>query len=225
MCAYRSFSKMNDPNPKHVGEIMKSAHLTIPFIFYLASTLLAQSTPRSLFDGQTLTGWIVPNLGTQGEVSVKDSCLVLGYGDGCTAITWTGEFPTTRYIVTLEAMRVDGNDFFCGMTFPVMESPCTLIIGGWGGTIVGLSSIDGQDAADNQTSSYEKFDNGRWYRIRLRVTEQTIQAWINDKNYVDFEINDHKLSIRREVADCKPFGFASWKTTAALRRICVRTLP
>ncbi len=199
--------------------------LFILFAFLLSSNLVGQPSPCCLFDGQTLTGWQIPNLGTQGEVTVKDSCLILGYGDGCTAITWKGEFPKTNYEVTLEAMRVDGSDFFCGMTFPVKESPCTFIVGGWGGTIVGLSSIDGMDASDNQTSTFEKFDNRRWYRIRLRVTDNAIQAWIDNKNYVDFEINDHKLSIRREVALCKPFGFASWKTTAALRHICVRMAP
>ena len=56
------------------------------------------------------------------------------------------------YEVTLEAMRVDGNDFFCGMTFPAGKDPCTLIVGGWGGTVVGLSSINGMDASENETT-------------------------------------------------------------------------
>ncbi len=177
---------------------------------------------RPLFDGVSLTHWIVPSFGGEGMVTVKDSSLILGVGEGCTGVTYTAPFPKMNYTVSLDAMRVDGSDFFCGVTFPVNESPCTLIIGGWGGSIIGLSSIDGQDASDNQTSTWETFENQRWYHIELRVTPDAIQAYIDGKRYIDFETTDHTLSIRREVTLSKPFGFTSWKTTAALRNICVR---
>jgi hypothetical protein len=140
-------------------------------------------------------------------------------GDGCTGITWKRDFPLTGYEVTLEAMKVEGNDFFCGMTFPVGKDPCTLIVGGWGGTIVGLSSINGMDASENETTTLKQFEKNQWYRIRLKVTEQTIQAWINGEIVVDFTIDDNTLSIRPEVDLSKPFGIASWRTTAALRNI------
>jgi hypothetical protein len=116
-------------------------------------------------------------------------------------------------------MKVEGNDFFCGMTFPVGKDPCTLIVGGWGGTIVGLSSINGMDASENETTTLKQFEKNQWYRIRLKVTEQTIQAWINGEIVVDFTIDDNTLSIRPEVDLSKPFGIASWRTTAALRNI------
>jgi hypothetical protein len=48
-----------------------------------------------------------------------------------------------NYEIKLEAKKVTGNDFFCGMTFPVGDSFCSFIVGGWGGPVVGLSSIDG----------------------------------------------------------------------------------
>ncbi|MBN2588491.1 MAG: hypothetical protein JXA96_01410 [Sedimentisphaerales bacterium] len=57
-------------------------------------------------------------------------------------IYWTGPLVTMSYEITLEAMRVEGSDFFCGLTFPVDENPCTLIPGGWGGTLCGLSCIN-----------------------------------------------------------------------------------
>ena len=50
------------------------------------------------------------------------------------------------YEVTLEGKRVAGDDFFCTTTFPVGESFCSFVVGGWHGTVVGLSSIDGMDA-------------------------------------------------------------------------------
>lgn len=178
----------------------------------------------SLFDGKTLGGWKDSEFGGGGGVEVENGRIVLGFSDGCTGITWKKEFPKIDYEVSLEAMRVDGNDFFCGMTFPVQDSPCSLIVGGWGGTLVGLSSIDGDDAAHNATRSNMKFDKDRWYKIRLRVTKDKIVAWIDDKQVIDQKLAGHKLSIRPEVAASKPFGISSWNTTAALRNIRVRTL-
>ena len=174
-----------------------------------------------IFDGKTLTGWEITNFGPQGPVFISDDQVVLGMGDGCTGLTWTKEFPTVDYEVTLEAKRVDGNDFFCGMTFPAGKDPCTLIVGGWGGTVVGLSSINGVDASENETSTLRQFEKERWYRIRLRVTGDTIQAWIDDEIVVDFAIGSNLLSIRPEVELSRPFGIASWRTTAAIRNIKV----
>lgn len=172
-----------------------------------------------LFDGQSLDGWQITNFGPQGPVSISGDELILGMGDGCTGITWKKDFPVINYKVTLDAMRVEGNDFFCGITFPVGKDPCSLIVGGWGGTTVGLSSIDGKDAADNSTTRLMKFEKKHWYHISLVVTEYTIEAMIDSVKVVDFSTGKNKLSIRPEVELSKPFGIASWNTTAALRNI------
>lgn len=179
---------------------------------------------KSLFDGKSLAGWKVPNFGTQGDVEVEDGTIVLNYGDGCTGVTWTKDFPKWNYEVRCDAMRVDGNDFFCGMTFRVGDDPCSFIVGGWGGTVVGLSSIDGYDAANNETAKGMDFDEKQWYAIRVRVTKEAIQCFIDDKTVVDLELKDRKISIRPEVELSKPFGIASWRTTAALKDIQVRML-
>ena len=176
------------------------------------------------FDGTFLTGWEVTNFGPQGPVSVSGDQIILGMGDGCTGITWKWDFPKVDYEVSLDAKRVEGNDFFCGMTFPAGKDPCTLIIGGWGGTTVGLSSINGHDASDNSTRTLMKFEKNRWYHIRLAVTGNEIQAWINSLMVVDFKIGSNKLSIRPEVELSKPFGITSWNTTAALRNINVTSI-
>ncbi len=174
-----------------------------------------------IFDGKTLNGWEITSFGTEGPVEVSGGKIYLGMGDGCTGITYKKEFPEINYEVTLEAMRVEGNDFFCGITFPVKKDPCTLIVGGWGGTVVGLSSINGLDASENETTRYMNFEKNRWYTIRLRVTEEKIEAWIDEEKVVDFTVNGKRLSIRPEVMLSKPFGIASWCTTAALRNIRV----
>jgi hypothetical protein len=65
----------------------------------------------------------------------------------------------------------------------------------------------------------KQFESNRWYRITLRVTDEKIEAWIDNENVVDFTIGDNTLSIRPEVELSKPFGIASWVTTAALKNI------
>jgi hypothetical protein len=177
-----------------------------------------------LFDGKSLDGWEITNFGPQGPVYVSGNEIILGMGDGCTGITWKRAFPRTFYEVSLDAKRVAGNDFFCGITFPVGKSPCTLIVGGWGGATVGLSSIDGMDAAENETTKIISFEKDRWYHIRLIVTDKNIKSWIDTVKVVDFTIGNKKLSIRPEVELSRPFGISAWTTTAALRNIRLRRL-
>jgi hypothetical protein len=172
-----------------------------------------------LFDGKTLDGWEITNFGPQGPVSISGGEIILGMGDGCTGITWKKAFPRVDYEVSLDARRVAGNDFFCGLTFPAGKDPCTLIVGGWGGATVGLSSIDGKDAAENETTTIRNFDKNRWYHIRLVVTAEYIKSWIDSVKVVDFIIGSKKLSIRPEVQLSRPFGITSWNTTAAIRNI------
>jgi hypothetical protein len=106
----------------------------------------------------------------------------------------------------------------------VKDRHCSLILGGWGGGVVGLSSLNGADASENETSTYKKFESGKWYPVRLRVTEDRITAWLEGEEIVDADIRDTKLSIRLEVESSKPFGIASWRTKSALRGIRVREL-
>lgn len=180
---------------------------------------------ETLFDGESLDGWEITNFGTQGPVQVSGGNIVLGMGDGCTGVTWKGDFPKMDYEVSLEAKKISGNDFFCGMTFPVDSSFCSFIVGGWGGPVMGLSSIDGLDASENETRSMKKFEHDTWYRIRLRVTPGKIEAWIDNEQVVDFATEGRRLSIRPEVSLSKPFGICSWMTTAALRNIQVTNEP
>jgi hypothetical protein len=179
---------------------------------------------HSLFDGRTLQGWKVTDFGGQGSVRVEPDGIVLDFGDDLTGITCTQQVPLFDYEVTVEAMRAGGRDFFCGLTFPVGDSCCTLIVGGWGGYLVGVSSIDGGDASDNETTQSMDFDENRWYRVRVRVAGGKIQAWIDDKQVVDLAIAGREFSVRSEVSLSRPLGIASWRTKAVLRDIRLRRL-
>ena len=189
---------------------------------------LKDAAPRPdstyLFDGETLEGWEITNFGPQGPVYVSGGAIILGMGDGCTGITWKKDFPEINYRVTLEAKRISGIDFFCGMTFPVGKYPCTLIVGGWGGAVVGLSSINKMDASENETTTLMEFEKNHWYRICLLVKEDTIKAFIDSVMVVNFTKGDKTLSIRPEVELSKPFGIASWNTTAAIKNIRLERL-
>lgn len=178
---------------------------------------------QSLFDGHALDGWKETAFAGRGEVECRSGLLVLNMGDPLTGVNLTNEFPTMNYEVALDAMRVTGSDFFCGLTTPIGDSFCSLIVGGWGGALVGVSSLDGMDASENETTKYVRFESGHWYRIRMRVTSGRIEAWLDDKKIVDVNTTGKKVSLRPgDIELSKPFGLACYQTTAAMRNIKVR---
>ena len=178
----------------------------------------------SMFDGRSLGLWKVTDFRGRGEVYVKDGAIRLEEGRYITGITWAGPVVRMNYEITLEAMRVEGSDFFCALTFPVGESPCTLVLGGWGGSICGLSSLDGYDASENATTQMVNFENGQWYHVRLRVVPNRIQAWLDAESLVDVDTTDRRIGIRVEVEQSRPLGIATWITTGAIRNIYLRTI-
>jgi hypothetical protein len=184
----------------------------------------AVSDSTFLFNGKDLSGWEITNFGPQGAVYVSGAELILGMGDGCTGVTWQGEFPTDDYRVSLKARRVNGNDFFCGLTFAVGDEPCTFIAGGWGGTIVGLSCIDGMDASENETTSLMQFSLNRWYDICVVVAGDSVIATIDKQRVVAVSRAEKTFSVRPEVELSRPFGIATWCTTAAIKEIRVEKL-
>ncbi len=180
---------------------------------------------QPLFDGKTLTNWQSTKFIGEGAVRVENGQIILEAGRNLTGITWTGpELPTTDYEITLQAMRVEGHDFFAGVTFPVADSFCSLILGGWGGTVVGLSSINDVDASENETSQSVDFEPGRWYGIRIRVTPPKIEVWLDERQIINQDLKGNKVSTRIEVDPSRPLGVASWRTKSALRDFRLRRL-
>ncbi len=173
-----------------------------------------------LFDGKTLTGWRVTEFAGHGDVRVEKSQIFLDAGSALTGITFTNKPPVMNFEIAYEAMKLNGSDFFGSLTFPYDKTHCTLVVGGWGGAVFGISSIDGADASENETSKFIKFDNNRWYRIRVRVTPGRIEAWLDDVQEVNLETKDHKISMRSgEIEENVPLGFATWQSAGALRTL------
>jgi len=181
----------------------------------------------SLFDGKTLSGWRVLTekafVGHK-EVRVDNGTIVMERGQLQTGIGWDGAFPRENYEVSLEAKRTDGHDFFCGMTFPVGDEPCTLIVGGWGGSVVGLSNVDHMHAAENMTTNSMSFENDTWCSVHLRVTTKKIDIWIQDQHMISLDREGRSFSVWWEQEAARPFGIANWDTGSALRNVRFRRL-
>jgi hypothetical protein len=157
----------------------------------------------------------------------ESNVMRIGVGTDLNGVRWTGPSPVAPYVVELEARRMSGNDFFCGLTFPVRTgTECvSLIVGGWGGSLVGISSIDGLDASENSTGSQHEFENQRWYRIRVEVGNERLQAWIDDRQVVDVDTEGRRLSLREgPIEYCAPWGLATWMTSAEVRGVRWRKL-
>ena len=183
------------------------------------------SDPISLFDGQSLDDWDIIEFGGEGSTYVEEEAITFEMGATLTGISSIREdLPTTDYEVSLDARKIDGVDFFCGLTFPVDESHCTLILGGWGGDLCGLSCIDNEDASSNETSSSMLFKKGQWYKIRVRVEPKKIQAWVDDKQIVNCDIEGREISLRGDTTLCEPLGVCSFQTIAQYKNFDLRLI-
>jgi len=187
----------------------------------------------SLFDGETLTGWRVLTkdpCDLPGEVYTRDRQLVLKQAaKRSTSIVYTGSMlPKTNYEIRLDAARITGKECFCHLGFPVGDSHCDLIVGGVGkgGTVVALDRVDDYAAADedNPTARSMTFENNRWYRIRVRVTQSRIAVWIDDDKAIDLPLSKHKVRMPPAWTILRPLGVGNWESGSAYRDIAFRRL-
>jgi hypothetical protein len=177
-----------------------------------------------LFDGSSLAGWAPTPFAGHGEVRIEKGLLVLEQGY-LTGVHWTNALPKRNYEIALEARRVSGSDFFCGLTFPIAGTNASLIVGGWGGGVVGISNIDQNDASSNDTTKFMSFEKDRWYAIRVRVTDAKLEAWLDKEKIVDVPTAGHTFSLRSgPIEESVPLGIATYETQAHIRNIVLREL-
>ncbi len=182
-----------------------------------------------LLSAEFAPAWKASGMPVEGEVLIRDGEITLHPGQPMTGVrfdAWkSAGLPLTRYTLEYEAMRVEGNDFFATVTFPVNGSHVSLVVGGWGGTLVGISSIDDMDASENNTRGNGLFENNRWHKVRIEVRDDELRAWINDKLFVNTSTKGRKLGLRAgDIEKCLPFGFASYATLSRIRNVRVRRL-
>lgn len=145
-----------------------------------------------------------------------DGALRLGFGGPLTGVHWTGDFPREDYELEVEAARLAGTDFFAGITFPVGEEHLTLILGGWGGALVGLSCIDGQDAAGNETRRTIPFERGKPVTARIRVNAARVEVVLDGSTLYSIERAGRVFSLRAEVLPSRPLGIATYATRSEI---------
>lgn len=203
----------------------------------LALAGCGRSRPRpprrvALLEGPLNAAWTAAGMAEEGPVEVLPDRLRLHPGQPMTGVRFAGDWealglPWVDYALSFEARRVEGRDFFATCTFPVGSAACclSLVIGGWGGGLVGVSSLDYLDASQNHTRGELTFENGRWYRVRVEVRADDLQAWIDDRPVVNTSLKGRHLSLREgEIERCVPLGFATWFTLGEVRAVVVERL-
>jgi hypothetical protein len=182
-----------------------------------------------LLSDEFAPAWKPSSMPEEGKVLIQNSEITLQPGQPMTGVrfdAWNSAgLPLTRYSIEYEAMRVEGNDFFGTVTFPVNDSHVSLVVGGWGGTLVGISSIDDMDASENTTTGNARFENNRWHKVRIEVRDDDLRVLINNKLFVNTSTKGHKLSLRAgDIEKCLPFGFTSYATQSRIRNVLIHRL-
>ena len=189
---------------------------------------LAVYQTADLFNGKDLGGWtaIVDDIfyDRTGKVEVVDGSVVLAAGQDMTGVRWSGKMLRDNFRIAFQARRVEGDDFFCGLTFPVRKGYVTLILGGWGGSAVGLSNIDDLSAIENETTSSIQFAKGKWYDIEVEVGGGRIVVAIDDKVIIDQKIGTHRFNVWPQMEPPRPLGFCTYSTKGAFRKFAVQRL-
>lgn len=186
---------------------------------------LAKEGWKPLLPKKGLEGWKPTDFFSPGEVTRNEDELILEMGNPLTGITYSKkDFPKDNFEISVQAKRIEGGDFLCGLTFPIGEEYCSLIAGGWGGGVVGLSSLNGADASENESSTYFEFENGKWYEFRLRVDQDQVRVWIDGEEFFRIDREYQEFSTRIEVDVSKPLGYCVYQSKVAIRDFRYRAL-
>ncbi len=181
--------------------------------------------PIALFDGRSLDGWKPITGPRAGTVAVQGDAIALATGAPMSGVTSTRkDLPTSNYALSFEAKRTSGDDFFAAATFPVGPSFVTLINGGWGGSVTGLSLINGANASENETNHFVKYQNDVWYSFEVQVTAKVIRCLVNGSEVFAFEHEDIQLKTRIETRSNEPVGFASYRSSSLIRNVQIKPL-
>ncbi len=180
---------------------------------------------------ELLDGWEPVPFGGEGEVEFLADGLRFGYGLALTGVRWAPDslpdgapLPRDDYELELLATRLGGADFFCGLSFPVGEDALTLVLGGWGGSLCGISCLDGGDASANETTRYLRFEQGRAYAVRLRLLGGELTVWLDEELLYQLPLAGRRLELRPEILAGGPLGLASFQTAAEVRQVRIRRL-
>ena len=184
---------------------------------------------KDLFDGKTLNGLTRLTKGpfaktAAGSIRIENRQLVLK-DRGFAGLGAIGPVPRTNYEVQVEAMRISGDGDFASLHFPVGEESCELLVGILnGGKIVGVGRIDGRPAENNETTHNITFQLNRWYSVRLRVTDDRLEAWIDSEKLIDLSRKGRGFTTWLNAGWDSPLAVYAFRGKAAIRSIRIREL-
>ena len=124
-------------------------------------------------------------------------------------------------------MKTSGSDFFLALTFPYKQSAASLVLGGWGGSLCGISSINGNDAANNEHTTTHDFPKDKWFHVRLRVTPDRIKAWLDrdeENPLLDVDTQNVEIGTRADIDAARPLGLSTFQTSAAYKNITLKKI-
>lgn len=209
-----------------------SRRLILSFVALLMTGCSENKPQRwDLLGAAMVPQWQALTIEGAGKPQIGPGEIVLPEGAPMTAVRFGGweamGLPVVDYAIEYEAMRVAGQDFFGAVTFPIrsLKTCATLVNGGWGGGLVGISNIDEQSANENATRSEHRFVNGQWYRFRLEVRSEEIKGWLDGRLIINASIKARTISLRAgDIEQCAPFGLATYGTTGKVRGLVVEAL-
>ncbi|MDA0349718.1 MAG: DUF1080 domain-containing protein [Verrucomicrobia bacterium] len=180
----------------------------------------------AMFEENDLGKWKAAPFAFEGDLDIREGVLNTGLGSYLSGVVWTEDPPArTNYEIELDAQKLWGSDFFLGLTIPVGDRYCTWIVGGWGGSVVGISNIDGHSADLNETTLKMSFATERWYHFKIRVLEEHIQCWIDGKSIIEINTKDRQLNLRPgQIVESVPLGISSYDTISEYRNMVWRNL-
>ncbi|MGB1125582.1 MAG: family 16 glycoside hydrolase [Phycisphaeraceae bacterium] len=212
---------------------MKQVVLCVVSLLVLSGCCAAQKAKPKTPPVELLSGnmdqWEPIIFGGEGDVLFKDGAMDLDYGNPLTGVLYKGDLADLfgedleNYAITLQAQRVEGVDMFAAVTFPVgKDGHVSLILGGWAGAITGLSNLDGLNASENDTTQFHNMPEGQWFKVKIMVTSEKIQCWLDDKQLVDVKRADYKkFDTHAAVVDTKPFGLFNYSTWGRVKDVRV----
>jgi hypothetical protein len=186
-----------------------------------------------LFDGETLANWTTVKLwknkgwkgpGEGNRAYVDGGRVVLEAGASMIGLAWSGgDLPVTDYEVSYETLAVGARP--AGLLFPVGTTHCLLLLGHWDGSVVGFSMVDGHWALGNLTRAQMHFEDDTWYRVRVRVTAEKIQAWIDGELIVVLSRDGHAIALAGGRGPLRPLGVEAQAKGGSVRNVRLRRVP
>ncbi len=167
-------------------------------------------------------GFVATDFGAEDTVTIAPDAVSLEPGAPLSGVTYTGALPTPPYTLAVEFTKRYGSDFPLAITFPVAGSHLSLVLGGWGGTVCGLSSLDGLDAARNATRFVRAFPVGVRTRVELDVEAERVAVRLDGVPVLDVPLAGRAVGVRAELEPCKPLGLAAFATATTIHSFRVR---